>query len=244
MQFQEYAFSLLNDELLGERVKKAYSTLSKKYNNIVPLISPMSQFLFKQFYYSLMIDDKSNIEIGYHGTSKLVVDSICTFGMLDPTSEKYKVRNANLYGRGVYVSPNINFASSYGSGPDRCILAVLFIRGLVKDITASNKDINGDYCNPINDIVVLRSTTQVLPLFAAFNDGKTNESKSIEDLYANISYDKELLDIAIEINELDTNVNLLVIYNLLIREIANGLEKEQAKIIIAGKITDFDYSGY
>lgn len=242
----------LNSEILGEHIRNAYKFILGKYKNITPLISPMSRYLFEQFFNTPPCGEdnstKLEIEIGYHGTTKEVLDSIVNFGMLDPTSAQYKVRNGNVHGKGVYVSPSLQFAQGYNRG---CVLVLLFIRGnACQGKGYSSKDeLDSDHYSPCRDIVVLRSTTQVLPIFAASEIGKSDIP--IEDLFSEIKFDEEVLKVATEINEIDMDVNVLVIYNLLLRELTNPLRPSVdidnllvAKEIVVNKISDFDYTYY
>lgn len=235
---------------LQSSIVKAYNLLisNNPKMQIIALNSPISSLLFLNY---LNAYETNKIEIGFHGTRSDVIKSIETYGMLDSNSPKYRVANGNVYGKGIYVSPSIRFASGYARNSG-WLLVLLYIRGQIADTNPTcNCELNGDYTSPHKDIVVLRSTIQVLPIFAAKINAvdkvkcSANSFKDIEQLFENIKYDESLMNISNIIRETyDANVRAEVVYNLLIREM-NGeslTEEHQAKV--AKLISDFDYTYY
>lgn len=232
------ARNLSIDDRLGEKVRSAFDMIKGVYSDIYALSAPITEFNFKNFHDCYPDLD---IEIGFHGTCKEVLDSICNFGMLDPSNMNYKVRNGNVYGKGIYVSPVLSYAQGYDKG---YLLVVLFVRGRIEYKAKSNEALDGDYHHPCKQIMVLRSTTQVLPIFAAANRGRACPH-GLDDLYGKITHNQEVMDVAKELNEVDTNVNVLVIYNLLIRELginSNSTISDEIKNKIVNLLTEMDYS--
>lgn len=238
--------NLAEHPLLGEHIKRAFDIIKDKYGEIHALSAPIAEFIFKGF----VEGNGLNIEIGFHGTRKEVLESICNFGMLDPSNVNYKVHNGNVHGKGIYVSPSLQFAQGYDRG---CLLVLLYAKGNdeCKRTVRNGQDIDADFYIPCRDIVVLRSTSQVLPIFAVSGVSRCNQngvSHDLEYLYNNISYDPVIMREAIELNSIDENVNVLVIYNMLIREAFKGKlnydknSLEEVKKVVANMLTEFDYS--
>lgn len=231
-------------ESLKEFIVSAYNQLVGMYpkSKIVGLDSPVSELLFINY---LSMYESNKVEVGFHGTRPEVVKSIEMYGMLDSNSPKYRVANGNVYGKGIYVSPSLAYASGYGKG---CLLSLLYIKGQVKDENPrQNTELEGDYTNPIESIIVLRSTAQVLPIFMVCTTDKshTNQQASsfedIENLF-DVEYNQQLMSIANDIREqYDPNVRTKVVYNLLIREMKNDMPDTEKVISL---IRDFDYSQY
>lgn len=182
-------------EYLKPHIANAFTMALRVANleDIRLLRAPYSELLFGRFY---EMSSSNTIECGFHGTSPEVLNSILTFGMLDPTSIKYNVKNGNAYGPGVYISTCPEYSRAYAysksdlaSGrvvrndyrispePDNipegdivqcesCMLIVLMIKGTnIKSADSIGKTLETDNVQAGN-IVVLRSTSQVLPIFA------------------------------------------------------------------------------
>lgn len=255
-------------DVLLSHVCEAYRAARKLADpdDIQLLRMPYTEHLFMQF---RKYTENKDISVVYHGTGAEVLDSIVTYGMLDPTSPMYKVKNGNAYGPGVYVSPNPNFSISYMGlvnniknskvanpiNPKGCILVLLAIKGTqakAADINISSTDINSaginsshvsgtnfatldcDYYHPNSNIIVLRSTSQVLPIFACKKINKSNVIltdeqclRDIGDMQANIVLDDKVLELSLELqakynriaDQSDSNnIKLGVIYNLFMKK--------------------------
>ena len=239
-------------EFLKPHIAEAYMAALRIADpeDISLLRAPYSELLFGRFYEmtkGMRDDQKPIIEHGFHGTSPDVLNSILTFGMLDPTSIKYKVKNGNTYGPGVYISTCPKYSRSYArqSGGICCMLIVLMIKGC--DIkSADQKGITLETDNvQAGNIVVLRSTSQVLPVFVCKKllnsfklpsssismftllPGKNGESKPIwkiiEELHEKITFDEGAFSIALDIQQKyisivkDESVKISLIYNLILK---------------------------
>jgi len=209
---------------------------------------PLNEFKFTNFYLS---NSEHKIEVCYHGTSSKVLDSINTLGMLDPDSELYNVANGNVYGAGVYMSPRFDFARGYAKN-NGCILVTLVVRGTTTPETGKmvlgKHPLMHDYQQPCGDILVLRSSIQVLPILVV--NAKFNKPDSyipvepLEVLHTNVKLDNVLMSVAESIKP--TDVKIGVVYNLLAR---GRIIKPRATIdevtqAVVETLDMFDYSGY
>lgn len=116
--------------------------------------TPLMEFIFcdqKNAFDSLSCGD---ITICFHGTKTENLDSISDIGFLDPDNPKYKVANGNSYGKGIYMSKDINYASSYAK---TSLIVTACLTGAINEHSR----------NPLNFMLVLNSKSQVLPLFVA-----------------------------------------------------------------------------
>lgn len=143
----------------------------KKITKIRRIRSPLSEFKFlsqcNSFSNIYGSDYENNIKFGFHGTSHKNLTSIINNGLYAPYEEKYSVRCGNKYGKGVYLSETIGFASRYNSG---CMILAAIACGNYKILAPneaglySRKEIDAD-CFIVTPEIVVRGTTQILPLF-------------------------------------------------------------------------------
>ena len=186
----------INSSLL-ERATDLFNSLAKRVGSsdiskIRPIRGHISEYLFCMFHEYCMSENKA-IDMAFHGTGGEVADSVQLYGMFDPTFAGYNVKNGNVWGKGVYVSPNINFAKGYARN-NGIIIAGLIIKGVTekeKFVTGHN-DLNSD-SQVIGDIIVLRSTSQMLPLFVV--PGTCVNTANINNTVYDQSYVDELLTV-------------------------------------------------
>ncbi len=238
------------------------------------LRAPYSELLFQRFYES----QTSSIECGYHGTGgvlpsgQTVLDSILTFGMLDPTNIKYKVKNGNAYGPGIYISTCPEYSRNYmrainsigANGAidinnSNCMIIALMIKGNSARSIDRDNTLGVDSVQAGN-IVVLRSTSQVLPVFVCskllnrfkvipkphtFQETDEIMNKIIA-MNKDITFNDELFVRALDIQEnYAKDVKLGIIYNLIMkiadgRDIAANIETINKEVIRF--VTDYDLS--
>lgn len=189
------------------------------------------------------------IRVCFHGTDKTVLDSITTYGMLDPTNEKYNVRNGNAYGPGVYVSPNYNYSKNYAKG---CLLVVLALFGTSDASIDKAETLQCDHIVGGSDIVVLRSTSQSLPIFAISTNGRLkNNTVNLSDeeilkiIYrkrAEITFDCDILSMA-ETMGSESGVRADIVYNLLMRELYSG-KKDMGVNEVREMLSELDFTEY
>jgi hypothetical protein len=232
----------LNERLI-EAATKAFNGLASHgvVGDIIPLRAHISEFLFLNF---LDISSEYKIDVYYHGTRSDFSRSIETNGMFDFTNPKYKVANGNVWGRGVYVTPSINFAMEYSS-PDGIVVVVLVIKGVEaskNEIVSGNHDLLADSQSPTPSITVLRSTCQALPIFAIpckslTRDPRKNCAYDCDHVASLLTSppDSEVFSTAVDLKALYPEVKLGVIYQLLLRK--------QLDATIAD-LNDLDYSQY
>jgi len=105
--------------------------------------------------------------IAYHGTSNTVLESISDLGLLDPNHPKYVRKTGNRFGKGVYVSKNINYAKRYARPS---VLVVAILEGELKKLSSADASKKShlpleDFSILVGEETVLQSSSQVLPLF-------------------------------------------------------------------------------
>lgn len=264
-------FDNFPEELL-DHVRNAYRTARglAKLEDIQLLRMPYAEHLFRQF---RNFSSNKGIDIVYHGTDAGVLDSIATYGMLDPTSPLYKIKNGNAYGPGIYVSPNSSFSIDYMRSSNKnstgCLLIMLAVKG-TRDVSADGGNdgrytaiadgttLNCDYYQPNRDIIVLRSTSQVLPIFSCKKITKNaNRDSPIEDftiekcladiaaMQSNISLNEDIVEACLSLQSGgNEDVKLGVIYNLFMKKISSS---DRPITVIAAEVAqmlnDFDYTG-
>lgn len=111
--------------------------------------------------------NNGNVCIAYHGTSNTVLESISDLGLLDPNHPKYVRKTGNRFGKGVYVSKNINYAKRYARPS---VLVVAILEGELKKLSSSEASKKShlpleDFSILVGEETVLQSSSQVLPLF-------------------------------------------------------------------------------
>jgi hypothetical protein len=216
---------------------RAAATIADE-KDIKMLYMPVAEFLFLNF---RKYSANKKIGVFFHGTNKEVLDSITTYGMLDPTSIKYNIKNGNAYGPGIYLSPNPRFSINYSSG---CMIIALALEGVQELSIDSSNTLNRDSVTGGADIKVFRSTSQVLPVFYFGNKTLKNNKVNLTDdeimdiikyKMSEIVFDSNTVAIAQRIKEKDNTVRTSVIYNLLLKEDESEVTK---------KILELDYSEY
>ena len=105
-----------------------------------------------------------NVEIAYHGTSKTNILSIADLGFIEPGDEGYVMAHGNVYGPGIYVTPELTQACRYGAA----ILVVAILQGVTtparRASRANQTPLESDSVTT-GSIVVLKKSSQVVSLF-------------------------------------------------------------------------------
>lgn len=233
------------DKSLISHATKLFNALAKRCSpdKIMPIRGSISEFLFLSFlnYYE---DKDSAISIVFHGTDAVIANSIQLYGMFDPTFDNYKVKNGNAWGKGVYVTPNIDFAMPYAKNRGNgIIIAGLAIKGETKtdNLVMGSNDLKSD-SQVIGDIVVLRSTCQMLPLFAVSTKYLANNDTSVDENYVDalLTIDPPndaFVEHARHLKTMFPEVKFGVIYQLIIRK--NGDINA-----VYNDLNDLDYTVY
>jgi hypothetical protein len=249
-------FDNFPDVLIGhvfDAYKKAISLA--KPEDIQLLRMPYAEHLFMNF---REFCTEKDITIAFHGTSSAVINSIATYGMLDPTSSMYRIKNGNVYGPGVYVSPNYNYSLGYMSidrnivNRNGCLLVVLAIKGSSGKSLDKGVTLDSDFSHPHSDIIVLRSTSQVLPLFVCKKiRGKTvNVDITMNGFLAElarmqsaIKLDDDILERSCMLQSANEGVKLGIIYNLFMKKIfGKKVDLDVITAEVAQMLNDFDFS--
>lgn len=229
---------------------KSHKVTRKMY--IQKLVAPinMINFINNHTCFQKFYDCKDEIKIGYHGTSMAVLDSIITNGFLAPYQSDFKVANGQAYGKGVYVSPSIDFSLGYSKGKDRDVNnGVFIVTAYTMGITelsgtrkcVSNTELTADSYIGSPQITVLRGASQVIPLFALYNN-QIKDSILVEDsLYTQVPirryYNQYTHDIAMDVHQILPNIDIHIIINLVNQHVLKNESNIQK--IVYNELSEF-----
>ena len=170
--------------IIKNYLDKIYTELDKlsdkfTFTNVCEIRSAISEKKFLEMYSYFQDCNWNDIIIGYHATKEEYKNSIILNGFNAPYQETYSRRTGQRYGKGVYVSDNMNFAMNYYGGILFICIASL---GESKKLTSSeggkysNKELDCDSFN-ISPEIILRGSIQVLPLLCLNVQRKMDKEK-------------------------------------------------------------------
>lgn len=243
----------INKLLLG-LATLAYSEMTHYCNNIIPLRDYIGEHLFMKF---LSSSSDYNVEVCYRHVDVDITDSSHLYDVANTSSYHY-LPSIATYGKGIYVTPFIDYAyrcASYGSA----VVAMLVIRGKTAEgdeIVTCGDDMLADSQCPKPNILVVRSPCQVLPIFAMSYanchlrspKGYDMSEEYVNDVLCVSPSDPSLMPCVELLKTEYPNVKYGVIYQLIGRFMrerqGDELDINDAYLYVNDTLRDFDYECY